>query len=108
MMTRKDFSNEFSLEDAILSVREGNTAAFEIVVRQFERPLRAWLAVQGPPGIDVDEVAQRSFVTAFTRLGDYETGTNFAAWLYTIARFQLKTEMTRLRRVADYHVRYAP
>ena len=107
-MTRKDSTNEFSLDDAILSVRDGNTAAFEVVVRRLERPLRAWLAVQGPPGIDVDEVAQRSFVAAFTRLSDYELGTNFAAWLFTIARFQLKTEMTRLRRVADYHTRYAP
>lgn len=53
-------------------------------------------------------MAQRSFVAAFTRLNDYELGTNFAAWLFTIARFHLKTEVTRLRRVADYHVRYAP
>lgn len=96
------------LNDAIRSIRGGNTAAFEVVVRRFERPLRAWLAVQAPPGIDVDEVAQLSFVAAFTRLGDYELGTNFAAWLFTIARFQLRTEMSRLRRVADYHARYAP
>jgi RNA polymerase sigma-70 factor (ECF subfamily) len=33
-------------------------------------------------------------------------GTEFGAWLFTIARFQLKTEATRLRRVADYHARY--
>jgi len=83
-------------------------AAFETVVRRLERPLRAWLAAQAPPGVDVDEVAQRSFVAAFTRLDDYELGTNFAAWLFTIARFCLKTEVSRLRRVADYHARYAP
>jgi len=108
MMTRKASTNDSSLDEAIRSVRQGNTAAFEVVVRQLERPLRAWLAVQAPPGVDVDEVAQRSFVAAFTRLDDYEVGTNFAAWLFTIARFGLKTEVSRLRRVADYHVRYAP
>lgn len=108
MMTRKASTNDSLLDDAIRSVRDGNTAAFEVVVRQLERPLRAWLAVQAPPGVDVDEVAQRSFVAAFTRLGDYELGTNFAAWLFTIARFHLKTEVSRLRRIADYHVRYAP
>lgn len=96
------------LDDAIISVRKGDTSAFEVVVRQFERPLRAWLAVQAPPGVDVDEIAQRSFVAAFTRLADYQLATNFAAWLFTIARFQLKTEVSRLRRVADYHARYAP
>jgi RNA polymerase sigma-70 factor (ECF subfamily) len=108
MMTSKGFINNSLLDDAIRRVRKGNTSAFEVVVRQLERPLRAWLAVHAPPGVDVDEVAQRSFVATFTRLGDYELGTNFAAWLFTIARFQLKTEVTRLRRIADYHVRYAP
>ncbi len=96
------------LEDAIRRTREGETAAFEVVVRRFETPLRTWLAGHVPPGIDVDEVAQRTFVAAFTRLGDYTPGTRFDAWLFTIARFQLKTELARLRRVADYHARYAP
>ncbi len=108
MMTRKGFGNDSLADDAIRRVRKGDTAAFEVVVRQFERPLRAWLAVHAPPGVDVDEVAQLSFVAAFARLSDYELGTNFAAWLFTIARFRLKTEVSRLRRVADYHVRYAP
>ena len=107
-MTRKDSTNDSVVDDAIRRVRKGDTAAFEVVVRRLERPLRAWLAVQAPPGIDVDEVAQMSFVAAFTRISDYELGTNFAAWLFTIARFRLKTEFSRLRRVADYHVRYAP
>ena len=108
MMTRKDSTNDSVVDEAIRRVRKGDTAAFEVVVRRLERPLRAWLAVQAPPGIDVDEVAQMSFVAAFTRISDYESGTHFAAWLFTIARFRLKTEFSRLRRVADYHVRYAP
>jgi hypothetical protein len=66
MMTRKVPCNDSSLDDTIRSVRNGNTVVFEIVVRQFERPLRAWPAVQAPPGVDVDEVTQRSFVAAFT------------------------------------------
>jgi len=94
------------IDDAIRHVRNGDTGAFEAVIRGFERPLRAWLAACGPPGVDVDEVAQRSFVAAFSRLNEYHVGTDFGAWLFTIARFQLKTEITRLRRVADYHARY--
>jgi len=108
MMSRKALTNGLSLDDAIRRVRNGHTDAFEVVVRRLERPLRAWLAVQAPPGVDVDDVAQRSFVAAFARLTDYELGTDFAAWLFTIARFHLKTEVSRLRRIADYHVRYAP
>lgn len=100
--------SDHDLERAIQRTRDGNPAAFELVVRRFERPLRAWLATLAPPGVDVDEIAQRSLIAAFNRLDDYEAGTNFAAWLFTIAKFQLRTETTRLRRIADYHTRYAP
>jgi len=96
------------LEHALSRVRRGDVSAFEYVVQRFEQPLRAWLASQAMPGVDVDEVAQRAFVAAFARLNEYEPGTNFSAWLFTIARYQLRTETTRLRRVADYHTRYAP
>ena len=96
------------IDDCLQRVRAGETAAFETVVRRFQRPLRAWLAMQAPPGVDADDVAQQALVLAFTRLGEFHPGTDFAAWLFTIAAFQLRGEVTRLRRVADYHSRYAP
>lgn len=96
------------LENSIRSARKGNPRAFEPVVLRFEKPLRGWLATQAPPGVDVDDIAQRSFIAAYSRLSEYEPGTNFSAWLFTIAKFQLRTETTRLRRIADYHTRYAP
>ena len=94
--------------DALQRVLRGETDAFEVVLRQHERPLRAWLAAHVPMGVDVDEIAQRSFVAAFSRLKEFDMGTNFGAWLFTIARYQLMTEKTRLRRIADYHARYGP
>ena len=96
------------IDDCLCRVRAGETGAFEQVVRRFQRPLRAWLAMQAPPGVDADDVAQQALVLAFTRLGEFHPGTDFAAWLFTIAAFQLRGEVTRLRRVADYHSRYAP
>ena len=96
------------IDRCVRRVCAGEVAAFEPIVRRFQRPLRAWLAAQAPPGVDAEEVAQRAFVEAFTHMADYEPGTNFAGWLFTIAAFQLKTETTRRRRVADYHARIAP
>ena len=108
MNTKTNDANEPEIDAAIERVRRGDVDSFEIIVLRFENALRAWLAVQSPPGVDVDEIAQRSFVAAFSRLEDYQLGTDFAAWLFTIARYQLRTETTRLRRLADYHTRYAP
>jgi RNA polymerase sigma-70 factor (ECF subfamily) len=51
-------------------------------------------------------VAQRTFVAAFTGIEGFREGTNFGAWLFAIARFQLMAEITRLRRLADYRTRY--
>ena len=89
-------------------IRSGDQSSFEIIIRRLERPLRAWLATHASPAVDVDEVAQRTFVIAFTKLDTFEAGTDFAAWVFTIARYQLMSELTRLRRVADYHARFAP
>jgi len=100
--------NEPGLDDLLRGVRGGDQQCFESIVRRFERPLRAWLATHASPAIDVDDVAQRTFVIAFTKLDTFELGTNFSAWLFTIARYQLMTDLTRLRRVADYHARFAP
>lgn len=101
-------NDDFSPDNVISRVQRGETAAFEDIVRRFERPLRAWLATQAPPAVDVDDLAQRTFVIVFSKLAEYEPGSDFGAWLFTIARYQLKTELTRLRRVADYHARFAP
>ncbi len=107
-MTARTHIDDSHVEDAIRRTRRGDTAAFAVIVRRFETSLRTWLTGHVPPGIDVDEVAQRTFVAVFSRLDEYTPGSQFEAWLFTIARYQLKTEMTRLRRVADYHARYAP
>ena len=104
----KDYLSADPDNGCIGRIKQGDADAFESVVYRFERPLRAWLATQSPPGVDADEIAQKSFIAAYTRIHEFEEGTNFGAWLFSIARWQLKTETTRLRRVADYHSRYAP
>jgi RNA polymerase sigma-70 factor (ECF subfamily) len=92
--------------ETIRRAQQGERAAIEAIVRRYQEPVRAWVAAHCPPGGDVDEVAQRTFLAAFTRIAEFQEGTNFGAWLFAIARFQLLTETTRLRRLADYRTRY--
>ncbi len=101
-------NDDIDYDALVRRTRAGDLTAFEAIVRRLERPLRAWLATHVSPGVDVDEIAKRSFVIAHSQLERFKPGTNFPAWLFAIARFQLKAELTRLRRVADYHVRFAP
>jgi RNA polymerase sigma-70 factor (ECF subfamily) len=96
------------LEEQIRRVRDGDPAGFEAIVRAFEWPLRTWIVAHCPPGGDADDVAQRAFIEAFKRIAEYAAGTDFRAWLFAIARYQLMAEATRLRRTADYQRRYGP
>lgn len=96
------------LDDRIRQVQAGKADAFAEVVRVCERPVRAWITSRCPPGGDADEVAQKTFVQAFKRIDEYRAGTDFRAWLFAIARYQLMAECTRLKRLADYHSRYLP
>ena len=88
--------------------QNGDLFAYEEIVRVYQGRIRAWVATHCPPGGDADEVAQKTFIAAYSRLSDFQPESNLGAWLFTIARFQLKTETTRLRRLADYHTRFAP
>lgn len=107
-MNDSPLPTDSEIESAVRRTLSGETMAFEAIVRHFERPLRVWVATQAPPTIDVDDIAQRTLIAAFSQLDKYQPGTNFAAWLFTIARYQLKSELTRLHRIADYHTRFAP
>ncbi len=89
---------EQQAEEAIRRTRAGDTEAFAIVVARHELPLRAWLASAACPGIEVDEVIQRTFITAFTNLHRYREGSDLGAWIFSVARFQLRTELTARRR----------
>jgi RNA polymerase sigma-70 factor (ECF subfamily) len=86
----------------------GDDEAFGTLVRGYEWAVRAWITARCPAGADADEVAQLTFVAAFQNLGRYQLGGDFRAWLFTIARYQVMAELTRLRRLADYHERYFP
>lgn len=99
---------EVSIDEWVQQVQAGDMDAFTEIIRRSERPIRAWITSRCPPGGDADEVAQLTFVQAFKRIDDYRVGTDFRAWLFAIARYQLMAECTRLRRLADYHSRYVP
>jgi len=101
--------NEPAAIDALIRrAQAGDGEAFGALVRTFEWAVRAWITARCPAGADADEVAQVTFVEAFKNLGRFQPGSDFRAWLFTIARYQVMSELTRLRRLADYHERYFP
>jgi RNA polymerase sigma-70 factor, ECF subfamily len=83
------------LDEAIKAVRSGDETAFAEIIEQTERRLRAYLALQAPDRELIDEVAHQAYITAYQKLDEYQTGTNFLAWLKRIAQFHLRNECRR-------------
>jgi RNA polymerase sigma-70 factor (ECF subfamily) len=65
--------------------RAGDAAAFDALVRRYQRPIY-WLALRYV-GNDADakDVAQRALVNAFTRVRELRQDCAFATWVYRIA-----------------------
>ena len=89
---------EPQIDQAIERVRTDNVDDYRIVVAAYHQRLRAALAGLCPPGVDSDEIAHLAFIEAYRNLGRYEKGTNFFAWLCSIARHQLLAESKRRQR----------
>jgi len=94
------------IEPAIAKVREGDTAAYGVVVHEFQGRLRAFIASWCPDMEQVDEIAQRVFVWAYEHIREYEPGTRFYAWLKAIARNTLLSELEVQKREAEGRRKY--
>ncbi|MBV8880141.1 MAG: sigma-70 family RNA polymerase sigma factor [Planctomycetaceae bacterium] len=94
------------VERAIARVREGGVDDYEVVVRAFQGRLRSVVANSCPPGLEPDEIAHLAFVEAFRKIDAYRPDTRFFAWLCTIARLILLSELRKLRREARSREHY--
>jgi RNA polymerase sigma-70 factor, ECF subfamily len=98
--------SEPAIETAIQKVRNGDLDAFAVVVEAYQRRLRSWLASLCPPGIESDEIAHRTFITAYRQIDRYEPGTHFFAWLGAIGRHLLLAELKRRQRQTEHSAQY--
>lgn len=78
-------------------VRGDERAAAELVHRH-TAPLARFLAVQGAPDEELDDLVQDTFVKAFRALEGYRGGATFRTWLLTIGSNLLKDRRRQWRR----------
>ena len=71
----------------IEQVKQGDTRAFEGLVRRYQRPLFHYLGRMGLTTAETEELAQETFLRAFRHLKAFEPNrARFSTWLFTIAR----------------------
>lgn len=72
-------------EELLLSFRKGKRAAFETLVRRYERELYGYLRRYLDDAHLADDVFQNTFLQVFSKAHQYEKGRPVRPWLYTIA-----------------------
>ncbi|MCA1705738.1 MAG: sigma-70 family RNA polymerase sigma factor [Actinobacteria bacterium] len=74
------------LDDLTLVVRaqEGDTRAFEILVRRHQRPLYRLAVRLLDNRSDAEDAVQEAFVAAWRRLGGFRAEAAFSSWMYRI------------------------
>lgn len=91
----------------IRAVQQGQIHAFEELVDEHLDQLRAFIALKLPVPHLIDEIAHEAFVFAFRRIGEFEAGTSFRAWLRAIAANLIRAELQRFAREQAGQLNYA-
>ena len=86
------------LEDAVADVLSGDKEAFRRIIDLTETQVKiVAISILPDPSL-VDDVAQNVFVKIYQHLSEYQTGTNFMAWIKAFARNAALSERKRFLR----------
>jgi RNA polymerase sigma-70 factor (ECF subfamily) len=92
-------------------VLAGNTDAFAGLVRLFQESVWRIAAAMLRDRDATENLVQQTFVDAYLHLDQYEVGTDFGAWIRTVARNRLRKELRTAsreeRRLAHFRDRLA-
>ncbi len=76
----------------------GNTRAFDALVRKYQSPIRRFFLHQTLGDKDLsDDLAQETFLKAYTSLASFKNLSSFSTWLYRIA-YNVFYDYTRSRK----------
>ena len=82
----------------MLRVREGDTAAFEVLVEKYKRPVFNLLYRSLQDAAEAEDLAQNAFLQAYKSAHRYQVTAKFSTWLFTIARNLCLNEIRRRSR----------
>ncbi len=82
----------------MLRVREGDMAAFELLVERYKQPVINLLYRTLPDATEAEDLAQNVFIQVFKSAHRYEVSARFSTWLFTIARNLCLNEIRRRSR----------
>jgi RNA polymerase sigma-70 factor (ECF subfamily) len=87
-------------EELVESFQGGDVAAFDLLVRRWDRRMLGAIYRIVGPAEDARDLAQEVFFKAFRALGSFKREARFSSWLYQIALNVCRDRLRRRRRSA--------
>jgi DNA-directed RNA polymerase specialized sigma24 family protein len=86
--------------ESIKSVLAGDVEAFQYIVHDFHRPLYYFVLGKLSHESEASDIVQKTFVTAFDKLTDFDRSQSLIVWLRGIALNYCRNEWRNLERQA--------
>ncbi len=83
----------------VKQVIEGDSGAYAPLIDKYRGPLRNYIETFISDRFDAEDVCQRTFIKAFTKINTYNPEYEFSTWLYAIAQNEMK-DMNRKSRTS--------
>ncbi|MFC4991117.1 sigma-70 family RNA polymerase sigma factor [Rubritalea tangerina] len=74
------------------------SAEFVSLMTEHQSDLWAFILAQLPGSPDVADILQKTNLTLWTKQDQFELGTNFKAWAFSVARFEVLTHLKKAKR----------
>jgi RNA polymerase sigma-70 factor (ECF subfamily) len=79
-----------AVDDFVRQLQKGDKSAFRPIVEAHQAEVRTLIACNGITPADVDDIAQATFLYVYQHIDQYESGTNFGAWVRAIATYKAR------------------
>jgi RNA polymerase sigma-70 factor, ECF subfamily len=84
-------------EELVEQFQGGDSSAFDVLVRRWERKVQGAIYRLVGPGEDVRDLSQETLLKAYRGLGTFKKEARFSSWLYQIALNVCRDRMRRGR-----------
>ena len=86
------------LEKNVEALRQGNTRAFDLIYERTNRAAYFTILYLVHDKMHAEDILQETYLRAMRSLAQYRAGTNFTAWLCTIARSLALNHLKKAKR----------
>ncbi len=89
----------FSIETAVQNVKSGRTEEFESIIEHFQQPLFRYCYHMLGNIHEAEDAVQESFLSAYEKIGCFQSSLSFSAWLYKITYHHCINRINRRNRI---------